>query len=240
VDWRKGGTWIFMGDTMTSLFDPAAMIVVLAGTLLASVVRCGLSNWRSAAVAVAGLARPRFDQHTNRAALARLVQDIARRGRHAVDGPLPKDRALAGIAAAFLRLGEIEHLRDALRTQRAVHLARRKAAVRVFTTAGELAPIFGLVGTLFGITRLAPVLGASGVDATSTAIATAVLSSLYGVLLAHLVCLPLASAIERRANREERERRELVEWFELQLRLVIPGLTLPPRQRDRARLQEAA
>jgi len=229
-----------MAGTMTSLFDPAALIVVLAGTLLASVVRCGFSNWRSAVLAMWGLARPRFDQDANRAVLAKLVQDIGRRGRHAVDGPLPDDRALAGVTAAFLRLGELEHLRDALRNQRALHLAQRKAAVRVFATAGELAPIFGLVGTLFGITRLAPVVGASGIDATSTAIATAVLSSLYGVLLAHMICLPLASAIERRATREESERRELVEWFELQLRLVIPNLVLPPSQRDRTRLQEAA
>jgi chemotaxis protein MotA len=44
-------------------------------------------------------------------------------------------------------------------------------------------------------------------------VSTAVLTSLYGALLAHLLCYPLASAIERRGLGEEREREALANWF---------------------------
>jgi chemotaxis protein MotA len=45
------------------------------------------------------------------------------------------------------------------------------------------------------------------------AISTAVLSTLYGALLAHLLCFPLATAITRRGARNESAREALAEWF---------------------------
>ena len=44
------------------------------------------------------------------------------------------------------------------------------------------------------------------------AIAGAVLSSLYGVFLAHFIALPLGQAIKRKALRDETVRADLLEW----------------------------
>ena len=55
--------------------------------------------------------------------------------------------------------------------------------------------------------------GEDTVRLTMSAISTAVLSTLYGALLAHLLCYPLASAIERRGLEEERAREALADWF---------------------------
>ena len=54
------------------------------------------------------------------------------------------------------------------------------------------------------------------------AVSTAVLSTLYGLLVAHLLILPLARRIERRGEEEERARAEMFIWLKEQLRDVGP------------------
>jgi chemotaxis protein MotA len=46
-----------------------------------------------------------------------------------------------------------------------------------------------------------------------SAISAAILSTLYGLLLAHFICHPLARAIERRGKAEEEARAALTDWL---------------------------
>jgi chemotaxis protein MotA len=85
--------------------------------------------------------------------------------------------------------------------------------------------VFGLIGTLYGFTQLTPDAAATTTVTTMAAISTAVLTSLYGALLAHLLCFPLASAIERRGLAREQSREALAEWFADQ----IAAPPSPPR-----------
>jgi chemotaxis protein MotA len=207
-----------MGGGGFSLLNAQAAVIVLGGTLLASALAAGFANLRCAGAAAAGLLRAPLDESANRAALARLAYAIGRKGRLAAEAPLPPDPALAEMAAAYLRLGEIAPLRDARLARRAAAKQHRSAAVATWRQAGELAPITGLAGTLFGIAQLAPAGGETALAlTTASAIATAVVSTLYGLLLAHLVCLPLAGAIARRAASEQAARTRLITWFESQL-----------------------
>lgn len=198
-------------------FDPAALFVVLAGTAIATLARCGFSAIRAAIGALVRLPAPGFDEDANRAALARCASEIATRGHLCAECPLPPDRALARLADTYLTSGSLDALHTEARALRTVREVARAQAVRVFEFAGELAPVFGLVGTLFAITRLTPVAGSTSAEVTMAAVATAVLSSLYGVLTAHLVYIPLAHAIERKGDREEDMRGDLLDWFEAML-----------------------
>lgn len=204
-----------MPPTLSSLFDPAALGVVLAGTVIATLARCGLTDCREAIGAAARLVRGGFAGEPNRKALAQAAGAIQRDGPRRADPALPPDPALAALVASYLRHGTLDALVGIRRADRAIAEERRHAAVQVFTCAGELAPVFGLIGTLYGLTQLAPA-GAAGVSATATimtAVSTAVLTSLYGALAAHLVCFPLASAIERRGLADEAAREALADWF---------------------------
>lgn len=203
-----------MPDSMTSLFDPGALAIVFAGTVLACVARCGWRDFGAALREASGLVvRRGFNADANRKALALALTAIQRDGSHRADPALPLDRALGLMLETYLRHGTLEALGNARRAQRALDEARRISAAQVFAWAGELAPVFGLIGTLYGLTQLAP---AGAVNPTATimgAVSTAVLTSLYGALLAHLLCYPLASAIERRGLDEDRAREALADWF---------------------------
>lgn len=202
-----------MPNSLSSLIDPGALAIVLVGTVLACVARCGWRDFGAALRQAGGLLRRGFDPAANRKALAHAVMTIEREGPHRADPPLPPDRALGLMLETFLRQGSLEPLLAARHAERTHDEARRNGAAQVFGAAGELAPVFGLIGTLFGLTQLAPVEAVSSSVTIMTTVSTAVLTSLYGALLGHLLCFPLATAIERRGLDEEREREALAEWF---------------------------
>lgn len=207
-----------MPPTMSSLFDPGALAIVVAGTILATVARCGWRNFGAALKAAGGLIGSAFAQDANRKALALALRAIERDGHRRADPVLPPDRALGLMLEAYLRHGAMEPVASIRRSERALSEARHVSAAQVFGWAGELAPVFGLIGTLYGLTQLVPAEGgANAAAAIMGAVSTAVLTSLYGALIAHLVCYPLASAIERRGLADEQAREALADWFVAQV-----------------------
>ncbi len=205
-----------------SLFDPSALVIVLAGTALATLMRAG---WRKAAAAmwaVLCLARRDFDSDANRAALARTLGAVRRHGMLGAEVTIPPDPALASALDTLIRTGSTGAMHAAHAAAREARTIACARAATVFEQAGELAPAFGLVGTLYSMTQLAPVAGADAGAATFGAIATAVLSTLYGVLAAHLVCLPLAEAIVRKGERAEQAHDALMEWLGTEVAGALP------------------
>ncbi|MCK0129444.1 MotA/TolQ/ExbB proton channel family protein [Erythrobacter sp. F6033] len=189
---------------------------------MATLARCGWSDLQVAGRSLTHIWRPKFDADANRAALARCLQALDRSGQLVAEVELPPDPATAAIVDVYLRSGSYDALHQTRRAARTSREVRRAQAVRTFEYAGELAPVFGLVGTLFAITQIAPAEGANMTDATLGAVATAVLSSLYGVLTAHFVCIPLGKAIERQGERDQLARDTLFEWFEAQIETNKP------------------
>jgi chemotaxis protein MotA len=224
-----------MPNSVSALIDPGAFMIVMAGTVLACAARCGWHNFGAALREVGALLKPGFGDEANRKALAQAITAIRRDGPHRADPALPPDRALGMMLETYLRHGSLEVLHRTRRSERALDEARRVSAAQVFVWAGELAPVFGLIGTLYGFTQLTPNAAATTTVTIMSAISTAVLTSLYGALLAHLLCFPLASAIERRGLAREQSREALAEWFADQ----ISAPPIPPRD-GRPHLQGVA
>jgi len=206
-----------MPPAFATLFDPGALGIVVAGTVLATVARCGWHDFGAALKAAGRLTRRSFQMEANRKSLALAVGAIQRDGHHRANPDLPPDRALGMMLETYLRHGAPAALGAIRRAERALDEARRVNAAQVFIWSGELAPVFGLIGTLYGLTQLAPGTGTDATAVIMAAVSSAVLTSLYGALLAHLVCYPLASAIERRGLADEQNRETLAEWFTAQI-----------------------
>ena len=89
------------------------------------------------------------------------------------------------------------------------HLFREKAetAASVFRAMGDAAPAFGMIGTLVGLVQMLANL--SDPSSIGPAMAVALLTTLYGALLANLFALPVADRIETWAE-DEAVRRALI------------------------------
>ena len=206
-----------MPGEMFALFDPRALAIVLGGTVIATLARCGRSDLGAAFKTLFQIRAVGFEPDRNRIALARCVPEIRRRGILCAEAPLPPDPSLARLIKAYLENGSLEAFHRAACVDRTARESERNRALRVFDYAAEMAPIFGLVGTLFALSQLTPTGGVGTAQTAMSAVTTAVLSSLYGVLTAHLICLPLAGAIERKGQREEKERSAIIDWIQMEL-----------------------
>lgn len=220
-----------------TLLNGEAGAIVVGGTLVACLLGQGARNVAIAARMAGRLVLAPLDEGANRAALARVLYVIQRDGWYAAEAALPPDPDLAKLVAAYLRLGDFAQAKAADAAQQIIIKSQRSAAISTWRAAGELAPVAGLVGTLYAITSLVPDGGAGLAETTAAAVATAAVSTLYGLLFAHLVCLPLAGAIARRSIKDRAVRRRLMDWFADQLPKPRP---MTPREPPATIWEEAA
>jgi chemotaxis protein MotA len=106
-----------------------------------------------------------------------------------------------GHDAATLRL-QLERERDS-------HLNRLDQGQKIYRSIGECAPAFGMIGTLIGMVQMF----ANMADPTSLGpyMATALLATLYGALIANIIALPIADKLEGKLHDEELTRTIIIE-----------------------------
>lgn len=199
----------------STLIDGPAALIVGGGTLLATVLRSGMKDCRTTLRQVVGLRRQGFDLDHTRAELALQVQEIGRDGLLRAVPHHSGDAEFDEASDALIGQRSVAGLLDAHEAHRSRRLAASERAVRTLAQAAELAPVFGLAGTLISLSQLPAEGIARGAFAGS--IAMAVTTTLYGLLAANLLLAPLARAIERKAEAEEAQRQEVTDWLAAQV-----------------------
>ena len=206
----------------TNLLDGPSMAIVVGGTLVATALRVGSADCRIAVRAIAGLLRPRFRADRGKADFAAQVsqirQDGVLRARPAKSGDGEFDEA----TEAFFHTRSVEGLLERHEAHRKQRLADAGTAARTLAQGADLAPIFGLAGTLVSLSQLP----AEGLQRGMFmgAISMSVLTTLYGLLLANIVLGPLSRGVERRAHAEDLARHEVMEWIAGQVAQALPIL----------------
>jgi chemotaxis protein MotA len=195
---------ISLDGSMRAFLNLPALLIVLGGTLAVVVVSFSLGDaLRAIAIMPRAVAHVRRDP---RAAAAEMLQlaDVARRfNLIGLERMLPRLRderflykaislaceGMPGNAIEALMRGELDATR--LRHQRSTAIMRR---------AAEVAPAMGLIGTLIGLVQMLGRLQEP--SAIGPAMAIALLGTLYGAVLAHMVFNPLATKLERNSSEE--------------------------------------
>lgn len=77
---------------------------------------------------------------------------------------------------------------------------RHDTGAEMFTTMGNFAPAMGMVGTLIGLVKM--LMQMDDPSNIGPAMAVAMITTFYGVLLANLVCMPIAGKLKRRSATE--------------------------------------
>ncbi|MCB2058587.1 MAG: MotA/TolQ/ExbB proton channel family protein [Novosphingobium sp.] len=210
------------------LIDGPSALIVLGGTLLATWLRAGNRDCARTLARLTQLGRARFDAEGTRAELSRQVQEIRRDGLLRASAHHYADEEFEDATGAMLGARSVGALLDRHAAHKARRLASAERAVRTLAQAAELAPVFGLAGTLVSLSQL-PADGLAR-GAFAGAIAMAVVTTLYGLLLSNLVLAPLARMVERAAQAEEAERQQMIDWLAGQVSDAAP----PPRSEHRA------
>ena len=82
--------------------------------------------------------------------------------------------------------------------------ARHEDAAGMYDKASSIAPAFGMVGTLVGLINMLKGMDVSGDGASNigTAMGTALITTLYGCVLAHMIFGPIATQLRQRDEEE--------------------------------------
>lgn len=214
--------------TPIAFFDPLALALVLGGTLLATVLRTPARDLVGAARALTTLPRAPFSAEPLLAQIAALGRIARKHGVMALDQSVIADRDVAAAVTAIVDGLAPDTIAAELEHARAARVERHCAAAEVWAGAAEAAPAMGMVGTLVGLVRMFAAM--SDPAAIGSAMAVALLATLYGALLANLLLMPVAHRLRARAR---------VEAFE-RTRLAAPLLALATREAPRTRLAQAA
>jgi chemotaxis protein MotA len=225
-----------------AFIDVPSMLIVLGGT--AAVTAAGYAP-SDIAHAVAAAARTLLRATHSAAETATEILELAAEARaggvaalrRALDARHPEDRLrrALSLAAAGLPADGIQAL---IERDTAAGNQRLATAAGILRRAADVAPAMGLIGTLIGLVQMLGVLDTP--SRIGPGMALALLTTLYGAVLAHLVLLPLAARLDRAAEDEERiaqlcrlgavsiARQESLHTLELQL-----NSSLPPADRPR-------
>ena len=131
------------------------------------------------------------------------------------EGLLALENEAAALEDEFMRKGiqlvidgrDTDIIRKILETEVLFVQERNAKAESVFMTMGGYSPTLGIIGTVLGLIAMLKQLGSlgSGNNVAGTlgiATAQAFVATFFGIALANLVCIPLATKIRERAGQE--------------------------------------
>jgi chemotaxis protein MotA len=102
-----------------------------------------------------------------------------------------------------------DFIRKALTLDMDLSIERHQLGERVFRAIGDSAPAFGMIGTLVGLVQMLTKMDdPSGIG---MGMAIALLTTLYGSLVANLVAIPIADKLQMRAQEEYHNRGLIIE-----------------------------
>lgn len=188
---------------LASFFDVASIFIVVGG-LIASL----LINFKMKQIKLAGrVLRESFYQNDQRLTeLISLFVRLSERARR--EGILALENELEEVDDPFIRKGillavdgiEPDVIHDIMNAEITAMEERHFQGRTIVEKSGEYAPAWGMVGTLIGLILM---LGNLQDPATlGPNMAVALITTLYGVVLANLVFIPMANKLESKTNEE--------------------------------------
>ena len=184
--------------------DPVALSIVGGGTVFAVLLR---TPWRDLGRGIAALrvlGRRPLDADPLIEQIGALTRIARRHGLIALDRTVIADSDIAAAVAAAVDGAGEDTITALLQQRRIARFERHRAAADMWSGAAEIAPAMGMIGTLIGLVQM---FGAMKDPATiGGAMAIALLTTLYGAMLANLLAMPIAARLKRRARHEVLER----------------------------------
>jgi len=105
-----------------------------------------------------------------------------------------------------------ELVKDILETDLMNHMEDNKKNIQFWDSLGAYGPAWGMVGTLLGLINMMKSMG-SNPDSVGAGMSLALVTTLYGSILANWICIPIAAKL-RKSSLEQ----------ELQMELIIEGV----------------
>ena len=198
---------------VSALFVPSAMMIIVFGTFGALLVAFPMATFMNGLKAVSKtfFAKEQHPMHAIQL-FTRLAEKARREGLLSLEeeeGSLDDDFVKKGIQLVVDGT-DPELLTSIMEIEITQMMKRHEENRSVFEQAGGFSPTMGIIGTVMGLIN---VLSTGGEDPAELVhgIAVAFIATLWGVLLANVVWLPLGNKLKMRSEEEVVVRRIMLE-----------------------------
>lgn len=193
-------TMLLSGD-LTMFVNVPSVVIVLGGTFCAVMAQYNLGQYLSfAKIAGKGFKNNSLDT-------AALIDEIVALADEARKGGL---LSLEGkeVSSDFLQKGiqllvdghDPDVVKSLLSKEKGEAEKRHTLGASIFTSMGVMAPAMGMIGTLVGL--VAMLANMSDPKSIGPAMAVALLTTLYGAIIANAFCDPMAAKLTRKAQED--------------------------------------
>ena len=208
-----GGS-ILKGAGVASLLNPAAFVIVMVGTTASILLQTPLKVFMRALKILPWVFKPPSVDYAGTIEKITEWSNVARR-----QGLLGLEPAIQAETDEFARRGlqflvdgvEPGALRETLEMEMDEREERETAAAKVFEGMGIYAPTLGIIGAVLGL--IAVMKNLADPSKLGHGIAAAFTATIYGIGLANLFLLPLASKLKGIIKGQTTQRLMLLEGF---------------------------
>ena len=235
---------IVLKGSLLAFIDSSSLLIVVGGTFSATLVAFPMSSViRTMKSSISIFFTPRIDHVGTVRELLKGADAVRKEGPLALEKMKPSSEFM-GTAFQLVADGmRPEDIRHVLSIEAEAAATREAEVVGIMEKMAELAPAWGMIGTLIGLVIM--LLNLADPSSIGPAMAVALLTTLYGALWANFLLTPGAAKLEERSLRQSENSKLIVEGAmgmarnenprQIQQRLM--GF-MPPS--DRAELQAKA
>ncbi|MBU0909668.1 MAG: MotA/TolQ/ExbB proton channel family protein [Proteobacteria bacterium] len=229
---------ILFGGSLGLFFDIPSILIVGGGTIATAFIRFGMGDvLNSIKVANNAFATKLSVPEQVIKEIVNLANIARKNGLIVLEQQPIADPFLKKAIMYCVDGHEAEFIEEVLNKEVSLTVDRHDLGRKVFSGMGDSAPAFGMVGTLVGLVQM---LSNMGDPATiGPAMAVALLTTLYGALLANIFMIPIADKLALRSREEERNRKLIIEGVLGILKGLNPRVMeefletfLPPKERS--------
>ena len=188
-----------------AFLDPASMVIVFAGSLMVLLMRSTLPDFINAWAKV--LMKTILNKNEDASEIIEQIVSMANISRR--DGVIALEGQMGEIQNPFLQTGigmvvdgtDAETIESKLNNDLELMTFRHANYSGVFKSWKDIAPAMGMIGTLVGLVGMLQ--NMSDPKAIGPAMAIALLTTLYGALIANVLAGPLAEKLDNYSADEQ-------------------------------------
>lgn len=192
---------ILLGGSLNAFVDAPSIMIVIGGTIAATLTMESMANVIGAMkVAMNAVFNKCRDPVATIQKILELSNTARREGILALETVKVDDPFLAkGLRLAVDGLPR-EEIRETLTVELVAMKARHTRGQKMFKFMNGTAPSMGMIGTLIGLVNMLQTLDDPASIGPSMAVA--LLTTMYGAIVAFVICGPIAEKLERRTADE--------------------------------------
>jgi chemotaxis protein MotA len=201
---------IGMGGSFVIFIDVPSLIIVIGGTAAITFMKFPLSSTLGAVQVALKAFVDRAEKPSELVEQSVKLGNIARK-----EGVLGLEEV--DVNNEFLRRGiqfvvdgqDPELVERMLSKDIDLTIERNEEGIRIFKAIGDVAPAMGMIGTLIGLVQM--MANMDDPKALGPAMAVALLTTLYGSVIANAIALPIADKLSHRSQEEANNKSLILE-----------------------------